>query len=409
MVSFNRSMSARTSVPPVPGLEQPVTALYGVGKERAELLKRLKILTIEDVLLHRPRRYEDRRKIRPIAELQLYELAVVRGQVVALGVKWFARHTKSIFELILDDGSARLHCVWWNQPFLEKNFARGEEVVVCGKVKKTKPRMMDHPETEVVEGGEEIPIHLNRITPIYPLTEGLSQRWLRGLIWRTLEQFGSRLEETAAVPVGFVSRARAIRDLHFPTELEDTEAARRRLAFDEFFELQIRIQKRRRNFETKSQALPCRGDNRLIKPFLKNLGFRLTDAQTKVLREIRADMSASHPMRRLLQGDVGSGKTVVAACCALMAIESGYDAALMAPTEILAEQHFTNFSKWFSKLGLRVELRTGSVKTENARPDAQAAAGLAVNCSPSANSAGIGVHASRITHHGSLFIGTHAL
>ena len=155
--------------------------------------------------------------------------------------------------------------------------------------------------------------------------------------------------------------------LHFPETEADTEMARQRLALDEFVELQLQIQLRRRNFEAKAPALPCGGDNQLIKPFLARLGFKLTGAQTNVLRELRQDMSGPHPMRRLLQGDVGSGKTVVAACCALMALESGYDAALMAPTEVLAEQHFANFTGWLEPLGIAVELQTGSRKTAQSK------------------------------------------
>src|SRR5262249_41343615 len=148
--------------------------------------------------------------------------------------------------------------------------------------------------------------------------------------------------------------------------MQEIEPARRKLALDEFIELQRQIRARRRHFEQKAEALPCQGDNRLIKPFLAQLGFKLTEAQTQVLRELRKDMSGKHPMRRLLQGDVGSGKTVVAACCALMALESGYEVALMAPTEILAEQHFSNFSKWLLPLGIAVKLQTGSrVRREN--------------------------------------------
>ena len=127
--------------------------------------------------------------------------------------------------------------------------------------------------------------------------------------------------------------------IHFPKEVIDVETARQRLALDEFIALQKQIQQRRKNFESRAQALPCGGDNRFIKPFLAALGFKLTNAQTRVLREIRADLRGRHPMRRLLQGDVGSGKTAVAACTALMALESGFDVALMAPTEILAGQH----------------------------------------------------------------------
>ena len=168
------------------------------------------------------------------------------------------------------------------------------------------------------------------------------------------------------------TRARAIHLIHFPEAEEQIEPARQRLALDEFVDLQRQFRARRKNFEAKAEALPCGGDdNRLIKPFLARLGFKLTNAQTAVLRELRQDMSGAHPMRRLLQGDVGSGKTVVAACCALMCLESGFDVALMAPTEILAEQHYLNFSQWFNPLGVGVQLWTGTHKptTEARRPN----------------------------------------
>jgi ATP-dependent DNA helicase RecG len=366
-------------------LATPLTALWGVGAERAAQLARLNLRTIGDLLLHRPRRYEDRRHFCSIAQLTRDEAATTRGTIVALGLRRFRGGSKSVFEIILDDGTARLHCRWWNLPFMEKYFAMGDEVFVYGKLKETKPRTIDHPETEVIEGGEESFIHINRIAPVYPLTEGLPQRWLRGLIWRTLERFVAASRESAAHfpewreadeklaalsrgAATLPSRANAIHMTHFPEELTDVEIARQRLALDEFIELQIQIRLRRKKFEAQAQALPCGGDNRLIKPFLVQLGFKLTGAQTKVLREIRADMGGAHPMRRLLQGDVGSGKTAVAACAALMALESGFNVALMAPTEILAEQHFHNFEKWFEPLGVKVELQTGSKKTSNIQP-----------------------------------------
>ena len=391
-------------------LAAPVTSLWGVGGERAAQLARLDIHTIEDLLLHRPRRYEDRRHFKNISELTKHEPATARGTIVAQGLKRFRGGSKSVFEFILEDGTGRLHCRWWNLPFMEKYFAIGDEVFVFGKLVETRPRTMDHPESEVIEAGEEGFIHINRIAPVYPLTEGLPQRWLRGLVWRTLARFESRIEEprvgrvTSCVPLSettkrpaegcapcqpFPTRANAIRMVHFPEELADVEIARRRLALDEFIALQSAMQLRRKNFEAKARALPCGGDNRLMKPFLAQLGFKLTDAQTMVLREIRADMSgagvsparseaaihgrdarttaAGSPMRRLLQGDVGSGKTVVAACTALMALESGFNAALMAPTEILAKQHFRNFQKWFEPLGVKVEIQTGSHKSVEGR------------------------------------------
>ncbi len=174
-----------------------MTSLWGVGAERAAQLARLDIHTVEDLLLHRPRRYEDRRHFRAIAELTRDEAATARGTIVAQGLKRFRGGTKSVFEFVLDDGTARLHCRWWNLPFMEKYFAVGDEVFVFGKLVETKPRTMDHPETEVIEGGEESFIHINRMAPVYPLTEGLPQRWLRGLIWRTLERFESQIAEPA--------------------------------------------------------------------------------------------------------------------------------------------------------------------------------------------------------------------
>ncbi len=364
----------------MPVLQRPVTSLRGVGAERAKQLARLDIHTVEDLLLHRPRRYEDRRHFRAIAELTRDEAATARGTIVAQGLKRFRGGAKSVFEFVLDDGTARLHCRWWNLPFMEKYFAVGDEVFVFGKLVETKPRTMDHPETEVIETGEESFIHINRLAPVYPLTEGLPQRWLRGLIWRTLEKFESQFVEPKPAPDSktFPTRANAVRMIHFPEALADVEIARRRLALDEFVAWQCEMQLRRRNFEAKSRALPCGGDNRLMKPFLAGLGFKLTHAQTNVLREIRMDLggqpspggfgsASAHPMRRLLQGDVGSGKTVVAACTALMALESGFTGALMAPTEILAEQHFRNFQKWFKPLGIKVQLQTGSHKPAGSR------------------------------------------
>ncbi len=183
---------------------------------------------------------------------------------------------------------------------------------------------------------------------------------------------GDWLASAPGFPQRVPSRAEAIRALHFPDTIEAVETARRRLALDEFVALQMQMRRRRETFESKAEALPCGGDNRLMKPFLSALGFKLTASQTRVLREIRADLRGAHPMRRLLQGDVGSGKTVVAACSALMAVESGYSAAVMAPTEILAEQHYRTLNRWFAPLNVPVELRTGSARIESSRPAAGA-------------------------------------
>ena len=368
-----------------------MTSVWGVGDERARLLARLDIFSVEDLLLHKPRRYDDRRKFLAIRDLQLGEPATVRGKIIAAGRKNFRKGARSMFECVLDDGTAHLHLRWWQaQPWMEDYYVTGREFLAFGKTDSLRPRTFEHPETEFIEPGDDEFIHVNRIVPIHPLTEGLTARVMRGLIWRALEKFEGEITERFQVS-GFrvkeeksnraaqsksdtltlqpetsllPSRANAVRMIHFPEELTDVEFARQRLALDEFVELQIQIQSRRKKFEASAKALACAGDNRFIKPFLTQLGFRLTSAQTRVLREIRADMGGAHPMRRLLQGDVGSGKTAVAACTALMALESGFNVALMAPTEILAEQHFRNFSGWLEPLGVKVEMQTGSRKSE---------------------------------------------
>ena len=391
-------------MPPAPklSLQSPVRELPGVGGERSAQLQRLDITTVEDLLLHRPNRYEDRRHFISIAELKLKEPATVRGKIIAQGVNYYKKRTRSVFEFVLDDGTARLHCRWWNLPFMEKYFHIGDEVMVFGKPVSVRPRTIDHPETEVLEPGEDASIHLDRIVPIYPLTEGLPQRWLRSLIWRTLERLEPEISEpwpelSKQIGDRFPSRANAVHMLHFPQEESDARIARQRLAFDELFALQLEIQRRRRALERNAAALPCGGTNELMRPFLARLGFRLTNAQTRVLREIRADMSGAVPMRRLLQGDVGSGKTAVAACSALMAIESGFNVALMAPTEILAEQHFRNFTRWFEPLGVQVELQTGARKTAGSRASSVDGRSRPLRASVSA------------PLPSTLFIGTHAL
>jgi ATP-dependent DNA helicase RecG len=348
-------------------LTQPITALWGVGSERAKLLERLNIFTVEDLLLHKPRRYEDRRKFLAIRDLRAKEAATVRGKIVAAGVKRWKKGTRAMFECVLDDGTALLHLRWWQaQPWMEDYFAVNREFVVFGKAESLRPRTIDHPETELVEPEDDEFIHVNRIAPIHPLTEGLTARVMRTLVWRALEKFEADIAEPYA-PHQQPSRMNAVRMIQFPEDFSDVEIARRRLALDEFVVLQKQIRERRKKFEANAPALPAGGDNRLIKPFLAALGFKLTNAQTQVLRDIRGDMRGAHPMRRLLQGDVGSGKTAVAACSALMAIESGFNVALMAPTEILAEQHFRNFEKWFGPLAVKVEMQTGTRKTVESR------------------------------------------
>lgn len=345
------------------GLETPLREIRGIGREREELLARLKIHTLGDLLLNRPRRYEDRGHYEKISAVRKGDSIAVYGTVVAQGLKRFRNRRGSVYEFVLDDGSSHLSCRWWNAPFLEGRYRVGDQVCVYGRVTGMKPPTMDHPETEVVVDGEENSIHLHRIVPVYRLTEGLYQRWLRAFMWRLLEEHGDAVPDPHPELIDtWPTRANAVRMIHFPEEMPDVEIGRQRLAMDELIDLQTEFQRRRKTMVSRAEGLPCGGDNRLIKPFLEQLGFELTGAQTRVLREIREEMRGGVPMRRLLQGDVGSGKTVVAACAGMMALESGYNVAVMAPTEILADQHFQNFRKWFEPLGVVVNLLTGSRK-----------------------------------------------
>lgn len=387
-----------------------IGTLPGVGPERCAQFERLGIRTVGDLLWHRPRAYEDRRRVRPIAELQRGEAALVQGRVVALGVKRWRRRQRSVFELIVEDGVRRLHCRWWNMPYLEAQFRVGETLLVWGKVADVRPPSMDHPETEVLEPGDDVSVHVHRIVPVYPLTEGLSQRWLRRLIWRTLARPDLDVPDrlAALLPAAPTSEAessmppadqrpsrwscrQAIERLHFPTGPDDPPLARQRLALEELLELQLEVQGRRRRMLARAPMRPGGGDNRWVRPFLKGLGFPLTDAQTRVLRDIRADLRSGRPMRRLLQGDVGSGKTVVAAATALMCLEGGDNVVVMAPTEILAEQHGRTFRRWLEPLGIGVRLHTGNRR--DPEPAASASAGDAA------------ASAGRPT----LVVGTHAL
>ncbi|MCW5559680.1 MAG: ATP-dependent DNA helicase RecG, partial [Verrucomicrobiae bacterium] len=254
-----------------------------------------------------------------------------------------------------------------------------------------RPRAMNHPDTEKLVADGEESVHLNRWVPVYPSTEGLTQRALRSLTWQALEQFGDRIEEPypqlglagaelppseepGSLALGLSAgacpdRRAAIRQIHFPEDLAEAARARSRLALDEFVELQWILQRRRRNLERNATALPCAGDNRWMRPFLAGLPFPLTAAQTRVLREIRSGLGGQVPMRRLLQGDVGSGKTLVAICAALMTLEAGYHVAVMAPTEILAGQLAEVFERALSPFGIAVQARTGSRKSAGMEGD----------------------------------------
>jgi ATP-dependent DNA helicase RecG len=357
------------------GISQPLAELDWIPRPKLLALRRLGIETIEDLLTHFPRRHEDRTEF-PNFPREESDLPICFcGEVIKTSLRRFGGW-KKIFEATLQESCANalsepLVCRWFNLHYVQKMIATGQRIVVFGKPRLRGKRIcMDHPEFEVIENDEEISIHFRRITPIYPATEGLSQRVLRSIIYRLLNEIspvGADLETTA--PSGLVhgTRWNAIRAIHFPENWEARDAAREHLVLSEFFAMQMLIASRRSDSSIRVGQSHC-GRGALLDKFLKSLPFELTGAQLKVIGEIRRDLEARHLMNRLLQGDVGSGKTVVAIAAMLLAVEAGYQAAFMAPTQILAEQHYDVLRRWLEPLGVCMALRTGARQEESFLP-----------------------------------------
>jgi len=351
-------------------ISQPLADLDWIPRPRLLALRRLGIATAEDLLTHFPRRHEDRYQFPHFPREESDVPICLCGDVVKTSMRRFGGW-KKIFEATLEKSSPNalsepLVCRWFNLHYVQKMIATGQRMVVFGKPRLRGKRIcMDHPEFEVIENDEEISIHFRRITPIYPATEGLSQRALRSIIYRLLNEISNESLETL-VPSGLVQgeRSDAIRAIHFPETWEARDAAREHLVLSEFFAMQMLIASRRSDASIRI-GRAHHGIGALLDKFLRALPFALTGAQSKVIAEIRRDLAAHHPMNRLLQGDVGSGKTVVAIAAMLLAVEAGYQAAFMAPTQILAEQHYAVLRRWLEPLGVRMALRTAARQEES--------------------------------------------
>ncbi len=344
--------------------------LPGVGNLRATRLQKLRLHTLEDLFLCRPKRYEDRRTFLDIAQARAEMPAVFKGTVQTVMLKQISHRRLSLLELRLRDASGELTCRWWNQPYLARQFQTGMPLLIYGKPAVGEKTIIDQPEVEWVSGGDDDAIHLNRIVPIYPLTKGVQQRWLRVLVWQALENHADCLKERDfGMPLNSpLKRIEAVRCLHFPDDMEQTRAARLHFAREELLGFQLDLQSRRLRFLQRAQAPPCRASEGQLQVFLQQLPFVLTEAQQRVVREIQHDLSRSVPMRRLLQGDVGSGKTVVAAAAAVAVIASGYDVAFMAPTELLAQQHCRTLSDRLAALPILPSLLIGGAKKRTPPP-----------------------------------------
>jgi ATP-dependent DNA helicase RecG len=352
------------------GVSTKLEGLSWIPRPRLLALRRLGIETTEDLLTHFPRRHEDRTEFPQFPREETDAPICLCGEVTKTSLRRFGGW-KKIFEATLEESqpnalSEPLVCRWFNLHYVQKMIATGQRIVVFGRPRLRGKRVcMDHPEFEVIENDEEISIHFRRITPVYPATEGLSQRVLRGIIYRVLHEFPDVTWQSIA-PISLVGgeQGDAIRAIHFPGSWEARDAARKHLVLSEFFAMQMLIASRRFESLARAGQAHC-GSGALLDKFLKALPFELTAAQRKVIAEIRRDLAADYSMNRLLQGDVGSGKTVVAIAAMLLAVEAGYQAAFMAPTQILAEQHYEVLRRWLEPLGVRIALRTAAKQEES--------------------------------------------
>jgi len=346
-----------------------LSAVDWIPPKRLPNLRKLGLRTVADLALHYPRRHEDRRHFSPFPDQAGDQPVLLCGTVVKAGYLPYGGWKRG-FQAVLEEIGVgplarRITCRWFNMPYVGKLIATGLRMVAYGRPKaRGKQLLLDFPEFEMIEDDGDTLIHLNRIVPVHPAGEGVTPRRLREWIFQAL-QAADLAQIPSLLPAAAQTSARrdALRAIHFPESFEQLEEARRLLVREEFFAMQALIVSRRARVE----ALPGKtkeAPGKLLEHLLAALPFALTAAQKRAIATIRADMASDRRMNRLLQGDVGSGKTLVALAAALLAIESGYQAAIMAPTQLLAEQHYANFQRLLAPLGLRVALRTGARKSE---------------------------------------------
>ena len=369
------------------GGDAPVQDLPGVGSRRAATLATLRVRTVDDLLRHYPRRHEDRRHFPPLGELPDGECGMVRGTVVAASLRWLpGRRALVTARVRADDGV--VNAMWFNQPYLARRLKEAGRVILWGRVERRGPSLrILNPEWEAeaqdgrggsagagASAGVGPSLHLGRIVPVYPTTAGISQRMLRTLVWRALDlapEGPDPLPDAVRAALDVAPAATARRDIHFPPDEAALLAARRRIAAEEAFMLRLGVALRRRR-RAAMAGLACPPAGELEARVLAALPFALTAAQQRAAAEVGRDMERPCPMLRLLQGDVGSGKTVVAAIAAARAVEAGLQVAVMAPTVLLAEQHARTFQAILGRCGVKVHLLAGALE-RSCRRDALAA------------------------------------
>ncbi len=348
-------------------LKTPMRYFKGVGPKKAELFSKLGIETAEEMLYYLPVRYEDRSNPTPIKDLKLGEQQTIEGEIISAGSR-IARSGMRIFQAALTDRTGFIHATWFNQPYLKDYFKKGQRVVLYGRVEMHDKLQILQPEYEILDKDEKDSIHMGRIVPIYSTTAGLGQRYLRALADAAVTKCCKFLKER--LPTYLLAREKlvdikfAIRNIHFPANFTNLEKAYNRIVFEEFLMLQLALALKKRGLKAGENGLGHKLSGELIESFKKSLPFELTEGQKKAIADISRDLSSTKPMSRLLEGDVGSGKTVVAAYALVLTVQSGFQGVIMAPTEVLARQHYIGLSELLMPLGINISLLVGGIDVE---------------------------------------------
>ena len=347
-------------------LTDPVTSIPFVGEAYAKRLKKLEIATVSDLLQHVPSRYVDFRHTTQISRLRAGETATINGQITS--IQNIYTKTGKLMQLgILSDGENKINIIWFNQYYLTRALPPGTEVSISGKVSFWQRKLVifsPQYEKTIVDGGERNrTVHTGRLIPIYPETAGVSSKWLRSRISHVLRQSTGLIDkdylDSEIRSLYKLSDLRtAVANIHLPASDEEANEARKRLAFDELLQIQVENNLKKISWQKYSQSLPIKIDRKKLAQFINALPFKLTPSQARSIDEISEDLERTHPMNRLLEGDVGSGKTVIAAAGAYIAFLNGFQSLVMAPTQILASQHLATFRSLLANCGVRVSLMT---------------------------------------------------
>ena len=359
-----------------PSLDDPIQFIKGVGPRKAILLEKLRLTSIEDFLYFLPFRFEDRTQVKKISQAVPGEYATLTGQVLNAGIIFMGRR-KRVFEVIIQDETGVIRAKWFrfNESYMKEKFKTGEKIILSGKLTLNKRSGLEivHPDTEQVSGENVDSLEIGKIVPVYHVTDGLHLKSMRTIIKNVLDKYLHLVEEFLPDDLirrhGFLSRADAIAQSHFPPQeslLSELDAfktpAQKRLVFEELFLIQLGLAFRKKHTGEENTGTPFKTRGKLIQRFVKLLPFTLTGAQKRVLGEIMQDLEKEKSMNRLIQGDVGSGKTIVALTALLTAVDNETQSALMVPTEILAEQHYLNILPFCEKLGIELSLVTSALK-----------------------------------------------